>query len=262
MSVFAVMLVKDEADVICQNVRHLIAEGVDHIVVADNGSIDGTTEHLRDFERHGFVTYTWDPDPAYRQADKTQRLVGMAGQMGARWVVPVDADEFWYSPHGRLGDVLRSSRHHVLWAEGMYHVPHVDDDAAEPDPVRRMRHRRAGRDCPQSKVCFRYAPTARMFPGNHGVTHPGERNARQGMVAFREFQYRSFEHFVRKVRNGKAAYDAAPDLSRELGIHWRRLGAMSDDELGTEWDAYLATPTVLDPAPIRTTEHSQGSTAW
>lgn len=247
-------MVKDEADILPSMIRHMLEEGVDHLIVADNNSTDGTTDHLHDFIRNGApLTYVADPDPAYRQADKTNRLIHQAGRMGARWVIAWDADEFWYSPHGRLADVLRSARAPIQWVEGMYHIPHPDDPD-DPDPVKRMVHRRAGRDCPQSKVCFRYHPKVSIFPGNHNVELPGARGI--GQIAFREFQYRSFEHFCRKVRNGKAAYDAAPDLHPMLGIHWRRLGALSDDELAAEWEAYLATPTVYDPAPVRTTEPS------
>lgn len=247
-------MVKDEADILPSMIRHMIEdEGVDHLIVADNNSTDGTTDHLHDFIRSGApLTYVADPDPGYRQADKTNRLIHQAGAMGADWVIAWDADEWWFSPNGRLVDVLTHGITPVQWVEGYYHVPHSDDDDAEPDPIKRMVHRRQGRDCPQSKVCFRYHPLAEIHPGNHGVNLPGERGL--GLVAFREFQYRSFDHFVRKVRNGKKAYDAAPELHPLLGIHWRRLGGLSDEELEQEWAGYLATPTVYDPAPIR--EHA------
>ena len=254
--VFAVMMVKDEADIICQNIRNLSGQGVDHAIVADNNSTDGTTEHLREFERGGFVTYHHDPQPGYYQAAKTQRLVDEAGERGAAWILVVDADELWYSPTGQpLAQALRSSRLHVYWAEGFYQLPHVDDDLSELDPVRRMRWRRAGRDCPESKVCFRYVPTVRVHPGNHDVDHPAAQRG-HGLVAFREFQYRSFEHFVRKVRNGKAAYDAAPDLHPLLGIHWKEQGAKTDDELAQAWAEYLATPAEFDPAPMLESAHA------
>lgn len=243
-------MVKDEADILPTMIRHLLAEGVDHLIIADNNSTDGTTEHLHDFIAHGApLTYVHDPEIGYRQSEKMTRLAHMAGAMGADWVLPVDADELWFSPHGRLCDVLATAREPVQWVEGYYHIPHPDDDATETDPVRRMRHRRQGRDCPQSKVCFRYHPEVWIYPGNHDVTRPGARGL--GNVAFREFQYRSFEHFCRKLRNGKIAYDAAPELSVDLGIHWRRMGGMTDEELAREWDAYLQTPTVYDPAPLR-----------
>ncbi len=254
MTLFAVMMVKDEADILPTNIRHLLAEGVDHIIVADNQSTDGTTDHIHDFVRCGApVTYLVDDEPGYYQAKKMTGLVHRAGAMGAQFVLPVDADEIWYSPHGRLRDVLSYTTDPIQWVEGFYHVPHADDDPLEPDPVRRMRHRRVGRDCPQSKVCFRYRTDARLAMGNHEVFMGGSRG--QGLVAFREFQYRSFEHFARKVRNGKRAYDAAPDIGQDCGIHWRRLGALSDDDLAAEWAAYLTTPTEYDPAPLRSTEH-------
>lgn len=243
--IVGVSLVKDEADILPSMIRHMLSEGVHHLIVADNNSTDGTTDHLHDFIRNGApLTYVHDPDPAYRQADKMNRLVHRAGRMGATWIVPWDADEWWFSPHGRLAEVLTPDIEPVQWVEGYYHVPHPDDPD-DPDPTKRMTHRRQGRDCPQSKVCFRYHPKASIHPGNHNVERPGSRGL--GRVAFREFQYRSYEHFVRKVRNGKAAYDAAPDLHPELGIHWRRLGALSDEELEAEWQSYLATPTVYDP---------------
>jgi glycosyltransferase involved in cell wall biosynthesis len=249
----AISMWKNEADIGPTIIRHLLAEGIDLIIVADNGSTDGTRDHLADFAKHAPVEVVDDPEPAYFQSAKMTRLAHMAGQRGATYIVAFDADELWYSPHGRLGDVLRNAVHPVQWVEGMYHIPHDDDDPDESDPIRRMVHRRAGRDCPQSKVCFRYLPTIRIAQGNHRVEHPGAYG--QGLVAFREFQYRSYEHFVHKVRQGKAAYDAGGEgLHPELGIHWRRLGALSDAELEVEWKDYLATPTVYDPAPLRTTE--------
>lgn len=246
----AVSMWRNEADIGPTIIRHLLAEGVDHIIVADNNSTDGTTEHLQDFIAKGApLIYVHDPEVGYRQAHKMTRLAHMAGEMGTDWVIPFDADELWFSPHGRLCEVLTNDVEQVQWVEGFYHIPHPDDDPNEGDPVLRMVHRRQGRDCPQSKTCFRYDPTVWIHPGNHSVIHPGSRGL--GLVAFREFQYRSFEHFCRKVRHGKIAYDAAPDLPLDCGIHWRKLGAMSDEELQVEWDAYLQTPTVYDPAPLR-----------
>lgn len=240
---------KNEGDIAPTIIRHLLAEGVHRLVILDNGSTDGTVEHLEDFVANGApLTLLHDPDPAYYQADRMNRLTHIAGGMGAKFIIPFDFDEVWYSPLGRLVDVLATATEPIQWVEGMYHIPH-DDDPPEDDPIRRMQHRRAGRDCPQSKVCFRYHPKASLHMGNHDVDGvPGARGI--GRVAFREFQYRSFDHFVRKVRQGKAAYDLT-DYPEECGFHWRRLGLLTDAELEVEWKQHLATPTVYDPAPLR-----------
>lgn len=251
----AISMWHNEADIGPTVIRHLLAEGVDHIIVADNLSTDGTADHLHDFIRCGApLTYIEDPELAYFQSSKMTRLAHMAGAMGATFVLPFDADEIHYGVGGRIADVLRTATDPVQWIEGMYHIPHPDDDENEPNPVLRMAHRRQGRDCPQSKVCFRYIPTLKIVQGNHEVEHSGSRGL--GLLAFREFQYRSYEHFVSKVRHGKKAYDAGgSDLHKDLGIHWRRLGGLTDAELEVEWKNYLTTPTVYDPAPLRTTEH-------
>lgn len=246
---------KDEADIARSNIEHLLAESVDHLIVADNLSTDGTTEILRSYESQGVLTYVLDEEVAYYQHTKMDRLAHMAGAMGATWVLPIDADEIWIGQQGTIAESLATAVEDVQWVEGFYHIPH-SDDPNDTDPVKRMIHRRAGRDCPQSKVCFRYHRAAQLHMGNHNVDYPGSSTSHddprrgRGLVAFREFQYRSFEHFVRKVRNGKKAYDAS-DLPESCGIHWRQLGAMTDEELEAEWDAYLKTPTEVDPAPYR-----------
>ena len=45
MITFGVSMVRDEADVIEGTLRHM-ADEVDELIVADNGSVDGTTDIL------------------------------------------------------------------------------------------------------------------------------------------------------------------------------------------------------------------------
>lgn len=246
---------KNEADIARSNIENLLAQGVDHLIVADNLSTDGTTDILREYESQGVLTYVLDEEVGYYQHTKMDRLVLQAGAMGATWILPFDADELMYAHEGTIASALSTAVEDVQWVEGMYHIPHKDDPD-DPDPVKRMVHRRAGRDCPQSKVCFRYHRAARLHMGNHNVDYPGSSTSHddprrgRGLIAFREFQYRSYEHFVRKVRNGKKAYDAS-DLPLDCGIHWRQLGALSDEELAEEWNRYLQTPTEFDPFRAR-----------
>src|SRR5690242_16616279 len=96
---FAVAMVKDEADIVADTVEATLRE-VDAMIVADNGSTDGTREILADLP----VTVIDDPDPAYYQSVKMTELAAQAADAGADWVLPIDADERWYSPHGRIAD--------------------------------------------------------------------------------------------------------------------------------------------------------------
>ncbi len=224
--VWAVSMVKDEADVIGHTVGNLLGH-VDAVLVADNGSTDGTRDLLADIARAypGTVMVTDDPDPAYYQSAKMSLLASVAAEQGARWVVPFDADEWWRSPWGRIGDVLLGLPPSESIAEAaLYdHVTTDADDAAEGNPYRRIRWRRAepGRF---PKVAVRPVLPVVIEQGNHGAHYPRPGRTPQPVLEIHHFPYRSAEQFVRKARNGAAAY-AATDLPESEGAHWRSYGA-------------------------------------
>jgi glycosyltransferase involved in cell wall biosynthesis len=100
VSVAAVMLVKDEIDVIEHVVRYL-ARQVDELIVADNESTDGTFERLDALRMEIPFHLRRDETVGYYQAQKTSALAAMALEFGHQWVVPCDADEVWYATDGR-----------------------------------------------------------------------------------------------------------------------------------------------------------------
>lgn len=238
MTVVAVMMVRDEADVVGTVVRHLL-EHVDAVVVADNLSTDETPEVLDELRREhaalGCVEVVADRDPAYTQSAKMTDLAHRARALyGATWIVPVDADEVWYSPFAeRMADVLDEvpDRWHVVPATLFDHVATGDDDAHELDPVRRLRWRRPT-PAPLPKVAARYRPDLVIEQGNHGAHYAEFEPARfDPVLVVRHFPYRSAEQFLRKVRNGAAAYRAAGDRqSPDHGTHWRQWGELLDSQ--------------------------------
>ena len=246
--IVAILMVRDEADVIGFTLAHLLAEGVDHVIVSDNGSTDDTPRILRLFAEGGQVTVLDDPDPAYYQADKMTRLAHMAYGMGATWVVPCDADEVIYAPRGEtLAEFLSYATADVIRITGYDHIVTEHDDPAVANPFLRIAHRRAFCQ-PLPKVCFRAHPEAKLAMGNHDVEHPG--TVGRGLE-LRHFQYRSLEQMTRKLRQGKQAYDAT-DLPSTFGFHWREGGALDDQALAARWvDLTSEEDLIHDPAPVR-----------
>lgn len=259
--IVAVLMVRDEADVIGYTLAHLLAEGVDHILVSDNGSRDDTRRILDLYAEGGKVTVLDDPDPAYEQAAKMTRLAHMAHGMGATWVVPCDADEVIYYPDGRLCDFLTEDlKVDVVGIEVFDHIATAADDPSIPNPFLRIQHRRRH---PQrlQKVAFRSHPEAELEMGNHGVSVPPTFHATNGgLVKMRHFQYRSLEQAARKLRQGKEAYDATDPMSfvglnyrrGYFGTHWSEGAAMDDTELASWWVDLTNEPDLIhDPAPVR-----------
>ena len=78
MRIVLTLLVRDEADVIEANLRHHLALGVDHVVVTDHRSSDGTTEILRRFEADGRLTLVREESDELRQSDWVTRMARLA----------------------------------------------------------------------------------------------------------------------------------------------------------------------------------------
>lgn len=244
--IVAVGMVRDEADIIAPVVTQLLAQGVDRILVADNLSTDKTRSILDDLAARHPVTVLEDDEPGYYQSVKMSALAERAREEGATWVLPFDADEWWYGLDGTIAEVLADCSADVIKALGHDHLPSRSDPPLD-NPVRRLGWRRRGYQT-WPKVVFRAVPGVYLHMGNHDVEHPGARTT--GLLEYRHYQYRSPEQMAHKVRVGKAAYEAS--TVHELhGTHWRRLGALSDEELLAEWEALLDEPNLTyDPAPM------------
>ena len=218
MSIWAVTMVRNEEDMIERTITHLIEQGIDGILVADNLSSDGTRQILERLP----VEVVDDPDPAYRQSEKMTSLAELAAARGADWIIPFDADELWCARTGTLRDAIETAEANVL-AAPMYNY--------FPTPLIRFRR---SRHHPYPKVAFRWADGAVISDGNHGVSGiPGE-VADWGRIYVRHYPWRSWPQYRRKMRQGAAAL-AAGNIDPAISAHWRRAGAMPTWRLRLRW---------------------------
>lgn len=220
--VWAVTMVKDEADVIEGTVRHLVAQGVTGILVADNRSTDETPQILARLAAEVPLFVAKDNEPGYFQAAKMTALSQWARKAGADWIIPFDADELWFAPEGTLAQWLTGRPEDVIEARLFNLFP------AE---------RRAGwaldlTPHPMGKVAFRSHAWARLSTGNHCVDRPGVRGEGLRIV---HMPWRSFAQFRRKVSNGTKALELAK-LDAGLGNHWRTANKMTEQQLRRVWD--------------------------
>lgn len=257
MTTFGIARVKDEADVIAGTIAHM-ADECDYLLVVDNASTDGTREILAELADTHPLKVLDDPDVGYYQSEKMSQLAETAAGMGATWIVPFDADELWVGPD-RISQVLadRPPRVSILTAEVYDHRPTAVDPEGV-DPFRTIVWR-TPHPLPLPKVAFRWQSGAVIHQGNHGVTLPDPSNPSTTTLEVRHFPYRSAEQFIRKARNGAAAYRAT-DLPPEVGAHWRQYGDLLDrfgeETVVTEvfrryfWSfAPTESGLILNPAP-------------
>jgi hypothetical protein len=109
MRVVMTLKVRDEDDVIEDNLRFHLAQGVDFFVITDNGSTDSTAAILERYERAGLAEVTREPSADFHDMGQewvTRMARAAASKHDADWVVHGDADEFWWPLQGTLRGAL------------------------------------------------------------------------------------------------------------------------------------------------------------
>lgn len=233
MSVLAGLArVKNEADVIEAFVRHHVAL-LDHLVVVDNASTDGTRQILAALVAEGLpLTVLDDATIAYRQSEVMTYLTrACCVSLGCDRVFLLDADEFLdVRTRGDLDAALAPIPYesHALIPWRTY-VPTACDDTAEPDVFRRIVRRRIAEPVPMSKVAVSRTilrrPDAIVVQGNHAVAScsPDCSSAPLTGVYIAHFPVRSVAQLKLKVLAGWNAYLAMGYEFAGLGYQWREL---------------------------------------
>jgi len=251
----ALMVVRNEADILPVNLRHHLSTGIEHVFAVDNGSADETPDVLEQFAREGLVTWRRD-EGGYQQAALTTRLAHEARRHGADWVVPIDADEFWHAPGGSLSDVLASTPAGSLLVEVINFVQRRDQLTARPavlltatrraaipiGPLEAVRDRVERGDCGfvemkyQPKHVSRTSAALEIAIGDHHVSGVAGPVAPTDRIVCFHLPLRSRQTLTEKVEHGERL--AAQHFDPVQGWHvlrWRRLHA--EGELDREWRA-------------------------
>jgi hypothetical protein len=131
VKVVLTLLARDEADVVAWQLRHHFGLGVDFVLATDHRSVDGTSEILRRFEAEGRLRYLRDEAEMISQAETMTHMARLAAtEHGADWVVPSDADQFWWPRRASLHEILEAVPPSVGAVRGFIRTftPRPDDD--------------------------------------------------------------------------------------------------------------------------------------
>jgi hypothetical protein len=172
------LLVRDERDIVEEQLAFHLASGVDAVIVTDHASTDGTAEVLERFAGDGRVHVLREPDGPFRQRAWVTRMARLAAtEHGAEWVVNADADEFWWPRGGSLREVLDAvpRRYGIVQSLVRHFVPvPVDDRPFSERMTYRLRPTAPVNDPaspwrPYRKVVHRASPTIDLVEGGHAV---------------------------------------------------------------------------------------------
>jgi hypothetical protein len=231
MKLVMTLLVRDEEDVVAENIEYHRARGVDFFIVTDNLSRDGTPAILERYRRAGLVHVIVETGDDYAQHRWVTRMARMARtDFGADWVINNDADEFWWpEAHTDLKvllgempegvDAIRAPRYNFVprpAREGM--------DFAQAMTIREVVSLNPlGAPLP-SKVCHRAYADIEVKQGNHAVRRGGrDIPAHPAPLDILHYPLRSYRQFENKIALGGAAYERNSELPKSTGRTWRVL---------------------------------------
>ena len=199
------LLVRDEADIVDEQLAFHFDAGVDFVIATDNRSQDGTTEILERYEREGRLHLIQEPGEDLRQSEWVTRMARLAAtEFGADWVLNTDADEFWWPQGAGLREVLETipPRYGVVRGAWRNFVPRPDDGSSFSERMIARLGTPAFHHHPlstHSKSAHRAAVDVRVGRGNHEAFGQGLLPLRGWYpVEILHFPVRSLEHSVRK----------------------------------------------------------------
>lgn len=264
MKITGITVIRNEADILRASLLHHLAIGCDEILVVDNGSSDGSRRQLRRLARRHPIAWTVDSGP-FRQAEMTTELARDAWRAGAEWIVPFDADEFWWSDRdGQLRAVLSASTAGALQARVVNFVQKRRQRRSTRSALLHMTWRAEAVEASVSaqelveggsisfveidyppKLVARASPDIEITKGNHAVFGiPGPVEETSDLLCL---------HAPLRSRTALAAKAAtAPRVHREdpdPGIAWqtKRWGRLeAESRLDEEWAANSQAHGLLD----------------
>lgn len=216
------LLVRDEIDIITQNIEYHRNIGVDHFIVTDNMSQDGTTEVLREYEKRGILTYIEETSLNYEQRKWVTRMARMAkSEFNADWVINADADEFFVTKSCPLKDVLEKIKDSNFIQVPMYNFQTVEMNPTD-NPIQKMFYKETLLQ-PLPKTIHRGDELINVTMGNHFAKSENlsPKFINSNNIEIFHFPIRSYKQYELKIRNVVTSIEKNPEFGLNVGAHSR-----------------------------------------
>ncbi|MBZ9625180.1 glycosyltransferase family 2 protein [Clostridium sp. FP2] len=229
---YMTLLIKNEEDIIEENLIFHKSMGVDGFIVTDNNSTDKTKEIIEKYYKLGWIKQIiYEKGKDHSQAIWVDRMIKLATEKyNADWVINADADEFWYSKNKNLKTELRGTNTNVLkcniynilpsetklFYDGIFMVKKPIDKIEEFNLSKFNMYTKQ-----IAKVIHRTKGYKQISPGNHGVKMKLKSEKKSSDIIIFHYNIRGLEHFKSKMINGGKAFEENLILDKNIGKHWR-----------------------------------------
>ena len=253
------ILVKNEADIIEDNIRFHARQGVDCFAVMDNGSDDGTRELLEKLKSEFDLHVIDQPEQNYQQAAWMTQLAEYARlTLKADLVISNDADEFWISKTGGSlkqhlsadDSVVTVKRHNMALSEDAlkpgYH--YMDSNLVVKNPIMYDSNAQIN-ETAVSMLLVKISPKTIVNPhglikmkgGNHRAKHGWRLINKRDEASITVYHYpiRNYQQFEANIKNRKRLLETT---NARMGDHYRRWVKLLDEgKLEQEFNKFILT---------------------
>lgn len=197
LKLVATLLVRDEIDILEENIKFHLSMGVDFIIATDNGSIDGSRDVLLKYQNLGVLKLIDEPSQDYQQIAWVDRMIKIAKKdYKADWIINLDADEFWYSEKGNLKeDLALLDKFNVIKIPSLFMYPDIEDNENK-----KFYDITNGQFETLSKCIHKTKGYKKIHMGAHDVDMNNKKSTFYSGISLFHYFMRSYKQFEYKVK--------------------------------------------------------------
>lgn len=241
------LLVRDEEEIIEDNLWFHHAQGIDTFLITDNLSTDRTAEIIKSLSRELDIEYFYQVEDDYNQHKWVTDMARRASQShAADWVINNDADEFWKAGSGTIKTflskipqevgVLNLHRYNAILTSGRGNSGNATAHQQTTEIFECTSLNSFGQPLP-TKCIHRASDYVIVEQGNHSVAGvAGERLDIEEDLIILHYPHRTLDQYKHKISVGGAAYAVNTELPVTTGATWReQYRKLQTEGLGAFW---------------------------
>lgn len=238
------LVVKDEEDIIEQNIRFHNAMGVDGFIVTSHNSKDKTNEILEKLKSEGLVLeILYRTDKNHKHHIWVNDMIKLAkSKYKASWIINADADEFYFST---ILDLKKSIFEYssvginALWIDSTFVFPQEDIAYLENSYFYRPIYLNPDNPNKYSiNYCFKVIHNTKDFicstDGNHFVEMKNLKQVPCANIILYHFHIKNYKGYEAKVLRW---IDSAKYMKKHQGLHVKQMIELyQNNELKKDYD--------------------------
>ncbi len=230
------LLVKNEEDILEENLIFHKQMGVDAFIITDNMSDDKTPQIIEKYKQKGWILESiTETSQDFSQAEWVHRMDIIArNRYHADWIINADADEFWYSDKN-IKESL-NVQNNKIFVPIFTMLSQNEDWKLNTQKVIRNFPKKLLKNLQTTKKLSKFNQFSVSIPkiiiraSDYKMIHMGNHNCDMiynceklisNSIQIFHFNIRGLAQFKQKMITGGAAYERNKKLGKNVGNHWR-----------------------------------------